>query len=227
MKTPILLLIAALTVSGISGCVSSNSVKPDAAQTIMKEEPPANILSELKALYPFIGGYPPRLKSAAHKQEIEKRWRAVAARTDAYASQKPNDEKAFHLIAETYRLGHNLDVPKASTRSSQAIETCIKRYPNYIPCHESGMFLYGAAGNPTARKKALRHLTLLEKHHAPEVKEDVAFGFMYYFLSEQNLVEAKNKATKYLKHFPNSQRAELARKVLEVEKINVKTSEVP
>lgn len=224
MKTNILLLIGTLTVFGMSGCVSSSSVKPNPTQPSVKEDSPAQILSELKALYPFIGGYPPRFKDTSHKQEIEKRWDALATRTDAYAEQNPNDKGALHLIAETYRLGHNLNVPKASTRSSQAIETCISQYPDNIPCHESGMFLYVAAGHPQARKKALRHLTFLENHHAPEVTEDVAFGFMYYFLTEQNLNEAKKRAATYLKHFPNTERAGLAKKVLGVEKLEIKTS---
>lgn len=174
-------------------------------------EYPRRSLAELEgaavALYPVLGAYPPRFENAGHREQVYAVWVDLALDAEAIPrAQQP--ERRLFVLAEVYRLGHNLDVAGAGERADGYLNACLSRFPESSRCNRSAAWFYlSVVPTPARLAQAERSLTLLRRQAAPEVSENAEAGFVFLAIARRDVPGARAQIDRYLRLFPDSERA--------------------
>jgi hypothetical protein len=150
-----------------------------------------------------IGGYPPEFDSEAHRKEIYRSWSDLLTDARAYQATEGWTEENYHLLAELYRQGHNMDVAESAQEAEETIETCLAEYPGSKRCHFSSIYFYLSLP-PSFAPQAERSLTYLRAALAPKVDFNVERGFVVLYLYQQKLPEVVAQVDYCLAQFPDA-----------------------
>ena len=172
---------------------------------------PEALGSAIVALYPTLGGYPPRYQDEAHRDQLYARWTDIWLDATAYPPGSLGDEEArLFLLAELYRMGHNLDVRDAGPEANRYVTECLSLFSRSRACNLSAArFLLSIAGGPGSDHldRAQVSLEVLREEYRPVVDEETEAGFVFLYLHRLDHVAAKAQIDYYLTHFPDTQRA--------------------
>lgn len=162
----------------------------------------------LPPLYRVIGGYPPRYESEAHRESVWSDWRAVMLDAEAQLEAVLSGERRHALLAEIYRMGHNLDVRGSAKRAAEHVEACVAAFPSSVRCHLSSMQLHLApqrtGTNLASAKRSIDALRALAK---PGSSEPAESGLVFYHLYSGAREEAHTQLDRYRALFPESGRS--------------------
>jgi len=180
-------------------------------------EYPQRSLADLEgaavSLYPVLGAYPPRFTDARHREQVYAVWAELALDAGAIPRGEQPERRLF-LLAEVYRLGHNLDVAGAAERADGYLDACLSRYPESSRCNRSAAWFYlSVIPTPARLAQAERSLTLLRAQSAPEPSENAEAGFVFLALARRDVPGARAQIDRYLQLFPDSARADDLRRM--------------
>lgn len=204
----------------LNGCVSRPTAPPDPRPYALRVEqsplalPPNSppelefsdaqaLLPRLEALYPQIGGWPPRYQSEAERQQIYRQWVQMLQVARVLLAQENNSEPSRYVLAELYRIGHNMDVKGAAEEAQRQIHACLKSYPQSMACHFSSIRYYLAVA-PLQLELAETSLTYLRGAFSPEFNEEVERGFVFLSLYRRDHIQARRQIEDFLALFPES-----------------------
>jgi len=214
------------TRTGLHGLPEKVFPPPRAAR-----EYPRRSLAELEgaavALYPVLGAYPPRFADARHREQVYAVWAELALDADAIPRGEQPERRLF-LLAEVYRLGHNLDVTGAGERADGYLDACLSRYPESSRCNRSAAWFYlSVVPTPARLAQAERSLTLLRAQAAPEPSENAEAGFVFLAIARRDAPGARAQIDRYLRLFPDSARANDLRRMRDHLGEDIPTRTVP
>jgi hypothetical protein len=159
---------------------------------------------KLAALAPFIGGFPPRVKSEEQLEKVKGDWKKAVEEFSAVIKSFPKSPAMEYRIAELYRFGHNLDMSGAWKNSEAHFQKAIFLSPRSVEAHLGLGTLYVN----THMKYATMAENLFTKAIALSQGEEFPVGalsglfFAYYY--QARFKEAVAVADRYLKHRPDN-----------------------
>lgn len=162
------------------------------------------ILADVQSrLVPVIGSHPPRLRGAQARQQTLQVWTTLvqearrAARAEAYSSQ------VRYLLAELYRMGHNLEVADAALWAQTEIHQCLQADPAAVGCHFSRV-RYHLSVAPPDLDAAEASLRWLQEHFGLDFNEEVERGFVFLAVYRKQPGLAQRRIDDYFALFPHS-----------------------
>lgn len=172
------------------------------------EAPPARHSSALLAelpllLYGQIGGFPPRYQNAQQRQHLHEVWSALLQEARVAARQEADAESVQFLLAELYRMGHNLGVTEAAETAQRQIHRCLQQYPDSLGCHFSAVRYYLSAA-PLDLDAAEYSLNRLREYFGVEFQEEVERGFVFLSILRGDNEVAQRRISDYLAMFSDS-----------------------
>lgn len=172
------------------------------------------LLPQVEALYPDLGRWPPAYTSAAERQRLYARWTRLLNVARVLEAQEQQSEPSRYVLAELYRLGHNLGVAEAGVEAQRVFEACIAAYTHTIACHFSAIRYYLMV-TPLQLERAERSLGALRGQLSPEFNEEVERGYVFLYTLRDDRVAAARQIQDYLALFPQSAHAAGFRQLLE------------
>lgn len=162
------------------------------------------LLAELpRQLNPHIGGYPPRYTSAAERERLYQVWTDLLQEARHAVSAEDQSETARYLLAELYRMGHNLGVAEAAEAAQQEIHDCLRRYDASMACHFSAVRYYLSVA-PLQLDRAEASLKSLREQFGADFNEEVERGFVFLSIYRGDMQTALRRADDYIAMFPQS-----------------------
>ena len=145
-------------------------------------------------------GYPPRLDGKG-REDVVKLWKWVEGGLLQYRASRPTpDENAEYLLAETYRLGHNLDIPGASDKAIEHFKAAIAINPANSKTHSLyGRHLTFINDMADGEKELLLGIALDPRGTSDRALYDLAYNF--YF--QKRFALAASFADRYLRVKPD------------------------
>ena len=207
LRTGVLMLL----VAGLAGCAGSTERPADLSLPMSDQQaPPAatrdslSILADVQdQLVPVIGGYPPRLEDAAQRQRVGRIWSALVVEARHAARAEAESGNARYLLAELYRMGHNLGVAGAALAAQTEIQACLQADPAAVGCHFSRV-RYHLAVAPQDLDAAETSLRWLQEHFGLDFNEEVERGFVFLAVYRQQPELAQRRIADYRALFPDS-----------------------
>lgn len=175
----------------------------------------------LKHLAPFIGMYPPKLRSVDEHAKIYALWSQGLQQAWRLDGKDPKAEKHQFLLAEFYRMGYNLNIARTEKRAVETVDRCLKQYPNSIPCHFSAAHFY-VAYSPDTIPKAEASLMRLRALFAPKTNDEVERLLVFAYLHSGRKAKAEEQLDYVLKLDPKAQWAINLRRALKEGKVEVR-----
>lgn len=179
----------------------------------------AELVDGIEFMNAYIGSYPPRYKSEAHRQEIYEKWLVLIAEAEAYYEANQEAENAYYVRAELYRQGHNMDVAGSADKAFENIEACLKNYKTSVACNFSAQYFYLSIA-PVCLEEAEASLAILREHFKPNLVPDVEAGYVFLYLFAQDYDRAAAQINIYIGAFPETRRAGEFKKILSAIKTN-------
>jgi hypothetical protein len=161
------------------------------------------LLGELPRLLGMISGYPPRYANATERAGIYAVWTELLTEARAAAIQEGQSESARYLLAELYRMGHNMAVSDAALAAQREIHACLERYPQSTGCHFSAL-RYHLSVAPMQLDRAERSLKVLREQFGGDFNEEVERGFVFLSVYRGEQQTALRRIDDFLAMFPQS-----------------------
>ncbi len=100
--------------------------------------------TQINALYPKLGSYPPDVKDDSELKQVKNDWQTAVSEGENLVKEVPEKDQAYvhYQLGELYRLGHNLDAPQAFENSEKNLLLSINEDPNLIEAKFSLGSLY-------------------------------------------------------------------------------------
>jgi hypothetical protein len=180
--------------------------------------PTRNVLElagAVDGLNPSLGGYPPRFADEADRERVYAEWCDLLLDARALSPVLATEEHRLLLLAELYRMGHNMDVIGAAELAAETVAECLGVAPRSVGCHRSNSFLMLQAGWPDGSHldRAEASLEVLREELGPEPDEQTEAGFVYLYVYRLDNAAAQRQIDFYLERFPSSPRAEKFRQL--------------
>jgi hypothetical protein len=162
------------------------------------------LLAELpRLLNPHIGGYPPRYADTSERERLYVVWRGLLHEAHLAASAEARSETARFLLAELYRMGHNLGVADAAAAAQREIHACLQLYPDSTGCHFSAV-RYDLSVAPLQLDRAEASLKTLRKQFGADFNEEVERGFVFLSIYRGDMQTAVRRIDDFVAMFPHS-----------------------
>lgn len=196
-------LIAAALFAAAAAAQAPKALPPLPMPPALPSATPADIpdaewlKAEHKSLSEVIGNYPPKIASAAQRDFIHKRWSRAIQKVWQLESAAPRDEGVMAVLADFYRLGHNLDVAGAAQRADEVLQRCLQAYPDSRACHFSAGYFYLSV-SPAFVPKGEASLLRLREMFKPKVNAEVERGLVFAHVYLGRREEALKQVDYYL-----------------------------
>jgi len=201
----------------------TNITKKTFVINITKLESPnlslAQLVDGIEHMNTYIGSYPPRFTSEAHRQDIYEKWLVLISEAEAYFAANQGAENAYYVRAELYRQGHNMDVEGSAAKAFENIDACLKAYKTSVACNFSAQYFYLSIA-PVRLKEAENSLSFLRGHFKPNLEPEVEAGYVYLYLFAQDYDRAAAQINAYISAFPETRRAAEFKEILSALKSN-------
>jgi tetratricopeptide (TPR) repeat protein len=161
----------------------------------------ADVLAESEALNAWLGGYPPRVRDAAHRQQLYTRWRAALAGARAVQQRDGDTVPALLVLGRLYRQGHNLDVRECGEKAVELFERAVTLHPDSDPLLLESSYLYLSI-NPKFAPRGESALLRLRELRGTDRDLEVERGFIFAYLYQDRLEEAKRQVDRCLEFAP-------------------------
>lgn len=166
-----------------------------------QSDPLETIELNTRDLYSSLGSWPPHFNSEGHKIEIFDRWkRLVEMAQRVYEERHDLEERCLCLLADLFRMGHNMDVQNSAQNAFQAINICLGKYPNSIKANLIAAYFFVSL-NPQASKQGETCLLKLRDLFKPEVNPEVERWYLFAQLSQNKIGQALTQADYFLATF--------------------------
>lgn len=180
-------------------------------------------LATAETLNQSIGGYPPRLRDAQHRQEIYARWKSALADARALHARDGDTETALLLLGRLYRQGHNLDVRQSAEEAIQLFERALAAHPDSDALNLEASYFYLSI-NPTFAPKGEAALLKLRRLRGTDRDLSIERGFVFAYLYQDRIEDAKRQIDRCLTFAPDDKMLLLFRDSLkgksQIEKIS-------
>lgn len=180
-----------------------------------------SIEQRISELEPFIGGFPPNVKSKEDLKPIEAEYDKIKADLDKAIRKNPEDLELVFLRGRLGVMGHNFDKKGAWKLAESDLLHLLRANPN----HERALVEIGRLyvnTDPTFASKAQEYFNRAQAAYGSELLEPAQQGLFFCFYYQGRLQEALQQADLLRKKFPGSSKYqrlyEITREVLERKK---------
>lgn len=162
----------------------------------------AQLLDSSGKLNTWIGGYPPKIRDERQRQEIYAEWKRLLASARAVQARDGDTAQALLLLGRLYRQGHNLDVRQCGEKAVALFEQALVRFPDSEPLLREASYLYLSI-NPKFAPKGEAVLQRLRKLRGTDRDLEIERGFIFAYLYQNRLAEAKKQIAHCLELAPD------------------------
>jgi len=217
--------------TGLAACASKQPALlpgqlPSKVYPMPSDGPPVTRRSpdEFKAtgdrLLDKLGDYPPRVASEAERDKLYAEWTDMLRDTKTRDwSQARSQTARLAVLADLYRMGHNLDVDGSAERTDDCLKECLARDAFSVGCHWTRAQFYLSI-EPTSDRLMLAEASLdtLRRVLGPEPDRAVEFEYVKLRLMSRDVPGAQAAMDSFLQKFPderNSQQLKDLQKALD------------
>jgi tetratricopeptide (TPR) repeat protein len=164
---------------------------------------PDQILNQISALEPKIGSYPPNIKSAAERSEVEKKYEDVKKLLDQTLKKSPEDVELLLQRGRLQAMGHNLDLPGAWNGAESDFLAILKKDPR----NENAMVELGnlyVNSDLRLAPKAEKLFINAQEVHGSQPLEAAQRGLFFALYYQGRMKEALSQAEFLTKTWPNN-----------------------
>jgi tetratricopeptide (TPR) repeat protein len=151
----------------------------------------------VRALTPFIGGYPPRMNSPRQAKQIVQQWQQANDLAERLFRDHPQSLELRLTFADLLRMGHNIDQPGAAKVCAALLEEILRITPDHFRANYILASLYVTL-KPTFAPLAEAYFLKAEQARPFERMPDIYQGLGFACLAQQKMDEAVTYFEQYL-----------------------------
>lgn len=156
--------------------------------------------SQVEALNPYLGGYPPEFSSEAEQKKILKQYNKLLDRVQKELSKTPDVIELLSLRATLYVYGHNLDIKDSGKKAEDDFRTILTRVPSHMRTLREAAFYFVNSGSPAYAENLFRDIQCYQGN-TPD--KEAQIGLWFAFMYQGKMRDAKNVASFLVKTWPD------------------------
>ncbi|MBF0526462.1 MAG: hypothetical protein HQK56_15370 [Deltaproteobacteria bacterium] len=198
--------IIGLSLVSYSLSAENQAAAPDAVLT--------EIDGYINELGPYIDGWPPNIKSKKELNAVRTRLTKVLKYANRALGEDPDNLQLLCRVGELYRMGHNIDMPRAWTNSEKALKRALKLDSKMIEAWLTLGALYVNTGLENAKQAEECFLTAQKLYgEKPLLRSHRGLFFAYCY--QARMPQALEEANLVLKLTPDDPQMKKLRDIVQ------------